>query len=133
MGKHSKDIRVIANNKEDYITFSVNVTVDKYIDKEGNEKDKLIEFRFIDSFKLMASSLHSLTNNLVCTARNLIGFEDYSESQYELLMRKEVYPYEYACSMDRFEETQLPALEAFYSSLNMPNISDDDYQHAQLV
>ena len=133
LGKHSKDIRVIANNKEDYITFSVNVTVDKYIDKEGNEKDKLIELRFIDSFKFMASSLHSLMNNSVCTARNLIGFEDYSESQYELLMRKGVYPYEYVSSMDRFEKTQLPAPEAFYSSLNMPNISDDDYQHTQLV
>ena len=34
---------MIAKNKEDYITFSVNVAVDKYINKEDNEKDKLIE------------------------------------------------------------------------------------------
>ena len=66
LGKHSKDIGVIAKNKEDYITFSVNVVVDKYVDKEGNEKDKLIKLRFIDSFKFMASSLDSLMNNLVC-------------------------------------------------------------------
>ena len=43
LGKHSNDIGVTANSKEDYITFLVNVTVDKYINKEGNEKDKLIE------------------------------------------------------------------------------------------
>ena len=58
--KHSKDIRVIAKNKENYITFSINITVDKYINREGNEKDKLI-----DSLKIKASSLDSLTNNLV--------------------------------------------------------------------
>ena len=56
---------VIAKNKEDYTSFSVDVTVDKYVDKEGNEKEKLIELRFIDSFKFMVSSLDSLTRNLV--------------------------------------------------------------------
>ena len=56
---------VIAKNKEDYITFSIKVAVDKYIDKNGVEKDKEIELRFIDSFKLMSSSLDSLTTNLV--------------------------------------------------------------------
>ena len=38
LGKHSKDTGVIAKNKEDYITYSVNVVVDKYIDKEGKLK-----------------------------------------------------------------------------------------------
>ena len=56
---------VTANNKEDYITFSVNVMVNKYIDNEGNEKDKLIELPFINSFKFMTSRLDSLTSNLV--------------------------------------------------------------------
>ena len=65
LGKHSNDIGVIAKNKEDYITFSVKVTVDKYQDKEGNERDRFIKLRFIDSFKFIASSLDSLTNNLV--------------------------------------------------------------------
>ena len=34
---------------------------------------------------------------------------------------------------DRFEEMQLPPIEAFYSNLNMSLISSDDYQHAQRV
>ena len=44
-------MNVIAKNKEDYITFSIRVAVDKYIDKNGVEKEKEIELRFIDSFK----------------------------------------------------------------------------------
>ena len=43
-------MEVIAKNKEDYISFSIKVPVDSYIDKNGEEKDKLIELRFIDSF-----------------------------------------------------------------------------------
>ena len=55
----------IAKNKEDYITFSISIEVDKYIDKNGEEKCKEIDLRFIDSLKFMSSSLDSLVNNLV--------------------------------------------------------------------
>ena len=133
LGKHSNDIGVIAKNKEDHIAFSVNVRVDRYMDKNGEEKDKLIELQFIDSFKFMATSLDLLTNNLVRAGRKLFGFEGYSEQQYELFVTKGVYPYKYMSSWDKLEEIQLPPIEAFYSSLNMSNISDDDYQHAQKV
>ena len=103
------------------------------MDKEGNAKDKLTELRFNDSFKFMASRLDLLTNNLVKGGRKLFGFEDYSELQYNLLTRKGIYPYEYMSSWDKFKESQLPPIEAFYSNLNMTNISEDDYQHAQHV
>ena len=126
LGKKTDDIGVIAKNKEDYITFSVDVVVGKYMDKKGNGKDKTIELRFIDSFKFMASSLDSLMNNLVKGRRKLIGLEDYSEEQYELLVRKGIYPYEYMSSWDKFIETKLLPKEAFYSNLNMSNISDGD-------
>ena len=81
----------------------------------------------------MSSSLDSLTKNLVRGGKNLFGFEDYSELQYDLFTRKGVYPYEYINSWDRFEETQLPPMDAFYSNLNMSSISEDNYQHAQRV
>ena len=127
LGAKSKDTGVIAKNKEDYITFSVNFVVDRYTDKNGDMRDKFIELRFIDSFKFMASSLDLLTNNLVQGGRKLIGFEEYTDKQYELLVRKGVYPYEYMSSWDKFEEVQLPPIEAFYSNLNMTYVSDDDY------
>ena len=61
LGAHTSDMEVIAKNKKDYISFSIKVPVDSYIDKNEEEKDKLIELRFIDSFKFMSSSLDSLT------------------------------------------------------------------------
>ena len=36
-------------------------------------------------------------------------------------------------SWDRFDEMRLPLKEAFYSNLNMSDISDHDYSHAQNV
>ena len=124
---------VIMKNKEDYISFLIKVPVDSYIDKNGEEKDKLIELRFIDSFKFMSSSLDSLTKNLVRGGKKFLGFEDYSELQYDLLTRKGVYPYEYVNSWNQFNETQLLPIDVFYSNLNMSLISEEDYQHAQRV
>ena len=132
LGTHTFDMEVIAKNKEDYISFSIKVPVEKYVDKNGEEKDKLIELRFIDNFKFMSSTLDSLTKNLVRGGKNLFGFEVYS-LQYGLLTRKGVYPYKYINSWDRFEDTQLPPISAFYSNLNMSLISEEDYQHAQRV
>ena len=102
LGAHTSDMEVIAKNKEDYISFSIKFPVEKYIDKKGEEKDKLIDLRFIDSFKFLSSSLDSLTKNLVSGGKKLFGFEDYSDLQYDLLTRKGVYPYEDINSWDRF-------------------------------
>ena len=57
LGEYFENIGVIAKNKEDYITFLVNITVDKYIDKNGEDMEKFMELRFIDSFKFMATHL----------------------------------------------------------------------------
>ena len=100
LGAHTSDMEVIAKNKEDYISFSIKVPVDSYIDKNGEEKDKLIELRFINSFKFMSSYLDSLTKNLVRGGKKLLGFKAYSEVQYDLLTKKGVYPYEYVNSWD---------------------------------
>ena len=77
---------VIAKNKKDYISFSISVDVDEYIDKDGEERSKEIELRFIDSFKFMSGSLDSLVNNPACRNNMFFGFEDYNESQYKLLI-----------------------------------------------
>ena len=48
-------------------------------------------------------------------------------------LRKRVYPYEYMDSWERFDETPLPDKEAFYSGLNMEDITDVHHRHAKSV
>ena len=69
LGAHTSDMEVIAKNKEDYISFSIKVPVEKYVDENGEDKDKLIDLRF----KFMSSSLDSLTKNLVSGEKKLFG------------------------------------------------------------
>ena len=99
---------VIAKNTEDYISFSIKVEVNKYVDKEGNKRTKEMELRFIDSIKFMSSSLDSLVNNLARGGHEFWGFENYNCSQRELRIRKGIYPYEYMDCWDKFKETSLP-------------------------
>ena len=50
-----------------------------------------------------------------------------------MLLRKGVYPYQYMASWERFDEASLPDKEDFYRNLNMENITDTDYRHANRV
>ena len=54
-------------------------------------------------------------------------------NRFVLLLRKGVYPYEYMDTWERFNEISLPSKVDFYSSLNMEDISDIDYRHANNV
>ena len=54
-------------------------------------------------------------------------------NKFVLLLRKGVYPYEYMDSWEKFNETALPPKKDFYSNLNLENISDEDYTHAQKI
>ena len=49
-----------------------------------------------------------------------------------MLLRKGVYPYEYMDNLEKFDET-LPDKKVFYSELNLEDIIDKDYTHAQKV
>ena len=49
------------------------------------------------------------------------------------MLRKGIYPYEYMDSWEKFSEISLPSKEDFYSNLNMEDISDTDYRHANNV
>ena len=49
------------------------------------------------------------------------------------LLKKGVYPYEYFDSFEKFNETQLPPIEQFFSSLTDETISQKDYEYAQKI
>ena len=49
------------------------------------------------------------------------------------MLRKGINPYEYVDNWEIFSETSLPSKEYFYSNLNMEDINDIDYRHANNV
>ncbi|XP_066914127.1 uncharacterized protein [Clytia hemisphaerica] len=55
------------------------------------------------------------------------------EERFILLTRKGIYPYEYFDDITRFDETELPPRESFYSTLSEENVSEEDYNHAKNV
>ena len=50
-----------------------------------------------------------------------------------LLEEKGVYPYEYMDNLEKFNETSFPSKKAFYSELNLENITDKDYTRNKKV
>ena len=87
---------------------------------------------FIDSFQFMSSSLDKLVNNipkddLIYTSQVFKGKE------LDLMSKKGVYPYDYMDSLKKFNQTELPAKEHFYSMLNDQDITNDEYDHAKKV
>ena len=65
-----KDIGIIAENKEKYISFNVKIKVKlaEVRDEDGIEVCENIQLRFIDSCRFMASSLDKLASNLCGTS-----------------------------------------------------------------
>ena len=54
-------------------------------------------------------------------------------NKFALLLRKGVYCYEDMDSWEKSNGTTLPPIEAFYSKLNLENITDKDYTHARKI
>jgi hypothetical protein len=133
LGVNSGDIKCIPKTEEKYISFTKEVVVDTFKNKDGKKKKVKREFRFLDSFKFMASSLDKLTKGLgKDDFENLdLMTSHYTTEQREILKKKGVYPYEYMNGFDRLEETSLPPKSKFFSSLTNEDISDTDYKRAQ--
>ncbi len=132
-------VKPIAQNGENFKTVNVQwpVVVKKYNFKNKEIEDKTIQVQvqFIDSFAHLPTSLDKLVNNLKSTNEK---FKELSKKfpnydQFNLLLRKGVFPYEWFDSFDKLKETKLPPKQAFYSSLKKGHISDEDYKHAQNV
>lgn len=119
MGNDDRDIEVIPQNTEKYISFSKKI--------EGGFK-----IRFLDSFRFMPTSLEKLAKNLHPDEFFNIR-QNFNSDQIPLLIRKGIFPYDYIDSFDKLKETCLPSKECFYNRLNEEDISQTDYCHARNV
>ena len=72
-------------------------------------------------------------NDLIKKFKNTYSFCNNDLNKFVLLLRKDVYPYEYMDSWEKFNETSLPSKEDFYSNLNMEDIYHIDYRHGNNV
>ena len=93
---------------------------------------------FKDSLQFLGASLEQIGKNLRASGMEKFKllraeFPGATNDQLDLLLRKQVYPYEYMDSWDRFIETSLPPKEAFYNKLRGQSLSDDEDAHAQKV
>ena len=98
--KIEMNINCIPNNMEKYMAFML-----------GNH------LVFLDSFQFMSSSLDNLIKNLPDEAFKYTK-QGFKKEQFELMKQRGVYPYDYMDNFEKFNNTQLPNKDEFYSILN---------------
>ena len=135
--KFEGNFECLGENTEKYISFTVPFK------KVINHKEIKYRTRISESCRFMQDSLSNLADNLselkikeidndVLIKRfyNTYQLSNNDINKFKLLLRKGVYPYEYMDSWKRFNKTELPSKDKFYSTLNLEDIPDDDYAHA---
>ena len=113
--KQDLNINAIPNNMEKYMAFML-----------GNN------LTFLDSFQFMSSSLDKLVSNLPKEALKYTS-QVFKGKRLNLMSQKGVYPYDFMDSFEKFDQTELPTKDQFYSILNDQHITDDEYDHAKKV
>jgi hypothetical protein len=91
---------------------------------------------FLDSLAFVPASLQTLTDTLRESQHSFPLLRQWEENgeRRELLLRKGVYPYRFATSIERLRNTtKLPPREEFYNDLGDESCAEEDYMHAQTV
>ena len=110
------EVKVVAANSETFIAIDIG------------------KIRFLDSLRFLNASLDTLVNNLKKNGvENFVHTKRHhpDDQLFAHVTRKGVYPYEYMDGPAKFDETQLPPIEAFYSKLYDAGISQEEYDRAQ--
>ncbi|KAK3922359.1 putative DNA polymerase [Frankliniella fusca] len=114
------EIKVIPRTKSSYLSFSIHL---------GDGRGIV----FIDSYRHVMGSLEAIARTLGPNDMKVLKACFKDDETRPLLQRKGIYPYEYVKQYQQFQETQLPAIEAFYSSVSDSTISQEDWEHANNV
>ena len=110
------DVKVIPQNSEKYLQFQI-----------GN-------LRFLDSFQFLSTSLNELVSLLLKSGKhNFVHTSKHLDTQDDIVFSKGIYPYAYMVSRNKFADTQLPPIEAFYDNLKEKPLKQKHYMRAQQV
>jgi len=103
----------------------------------NNQKFRTLEVNnllFIDSCAFLSDALSKLTDTLKASNHEfgILSQWEKNPQRRELLTRKGIYPYSFATSLKRLNQTEcLPDIEHFYSDLAQEECSVEDYSYAQ--
>ena len=89
--------------------------------------------RFLDSFQFMSTSLENLVSLLLKGGSKNFPNTTRHLADDDLAFAKGVYPYSYVTSPEKFDDTQLPPIEAFHNTLNDEPLDVKDYERAQVT
>ena len=78
-------------------------------------------------------SYTKVTNESIKNFPTLYKFCNSDLNKFFLLLRKDIYPYKYIDSWERFDENTISPKEAFYSELDLEDIRDAYYEHVKKV
>jgi len=91
-----------------------------------------VSLNFIDSFQFLSSSLEDLVEKL--PIENMKETKNYHENlnnhQFNLIITKGVFPYDWFNKYKKMEKESLPIYEKFYSQINKRNIDQKLYMKA---
>ena len=74
-----------------------------------------------------------LNEELKTKLKNTFKFSNTDINKFILLLRKDIYPYEYMDYLEKVNEEKLPEKEEFYRNLNIEDIIHAGYIHAKRV
>jgi len=95
--------------------------------------------RFLNSFQFLSTSLENLVDILKDKGSTTGDYVDkFVHTTKHLgddkqVFAKGVYPYSYMTGRDKFAETKLPPIEAFYNMLNDEPLAEKAYGRAQEI
>ena len=85
-------------------------------------------------FECKTNCMKNFNKDLIKRFGNTYEFCNGDINRFIMLLRKVVYRYEYMESWEKFNEISLPDKKrTFYSELDLEDIADKDYAHAQKV
>jgi len=143
--QYTKDTKITSSLKDDDndVTEEETVTYDNVVVTPLNG-EMYISFqvgnlRFLDSLQFLSTSLENLVDILKDKGSTTDDYVDkfvHTTKHFgddRLVFAKGVCPYSYMTGRNKFAETKLPPIEAFYNTLNDEPLAEKDYARAQAI
>ena len=123
-------LSAIAKSDETYISFSLDLPMEKFKSKKGHDVLHYHPLRFLDSFQFISQSLDTLAKTLDKQDFKLLKacFPNFTESIFEKLTRKRFFPYNFLDSLEKFAKPLSPYGPGWFNTLTQRiEIIEQDY------